>query len=171
MWRNALGGPACSRGPGAGYGWAAVELLTLPTPEGAPARPARPGPAEWRRQGGERGKRQLRSARCSARFLPVQTDGKVRSLEVRSGKEESIGQLYLGQRGSRDSGLDLETRLDPTTESPFPLTLSRGFFVACWPPSGLIIFFWSGGEDASKKVFRLRGLCLGVLKNKNHFLG
>lgn len=43
-----------------------------------------------------------------------------------------------------------------------PTNPLRGFFVACWPPSGLIIFFWSGGEDASKKVFRLRGLCLGV---------
>lgn len=73
MWRNALGGPARSRGPGAGYGWAAVEALVPPHPpypgEGAPGRaPARPGPAGGGdRAGRGRGKRQLRFQRVAPR--------------------------------------------------------------------------------------------------------
>lgn len=153
MWRNALGGPFRSRGPGAtwgrgvGGGGGPGPSPPSPTPErGAPGRAPAGGGV---RAGRGRGKRQLRfqrvgppaSSRC-------RRTGRCEAWKpLLEGRNLSDSVHSLGPRGSRDSGLDLETRLDPATESQFPLTL-RGYFVACWPPSDLILFFsWSGGGE------------------------
>lgn len=131
-WRpGSFSGPGCGLGVGSGGG-------PCPSPpplprRGAPGRaPARPGPAGGGdRAGRGRGKRQLRFQRVAPRASSrCRRTGRCEAWKSHSGREESIGQLALGQRGSRDSGLDLETRLDPTTESPFPLTLS---VASLWP--------------------------------------
>ena len=103
MWRNALGGPARSRGPGAGGGGGPGPSPPAPTPErGAPGRaPARGGV----RAGRGRGKRQLRfqrlgprassrcrrTGRCEA-WKPL-LEGRNRSDSVHSGR---VGPGTLG---------------------------------------------------------------------------
>lgn len=111
-------------------------LLVPPHPypgEGAPGAPpgSSPGPAGGGdRAGRGRGKRQLRFQRVAPRASPGADGREGAKPESPFWKGGTIGQLALGQRGSRDSGLDLETRLDPTTESPFSLTLS---VASLWP--------------------------------------
>ena len=130
-WRpGSLSEPVCGPGVGGGGG-PGPSPPPLPRRGGPPGAPRLVPAGGGDRAGRGRGKRQLRFQRVGPRASSrCRRTGKVRSLEARSGREESIGQHALGQRGSRDSGQDLETRLDPATESPFPLTLS---VATLWP--------------------------------------
>lgn len=170
MWRNALGGPARSRGPGAGGGGGPGASPPSPTPErGAPGRAPAGGGV---RAGRGRGKRQLRfrrvgprassrcrrTGRCEA-WKPL-LEGRNRSDSVHSGRW--VPGLWAGLGDSIGS---VQGESVPT-DSPWLLC---GLLDS---QRLIIIFFleWGRGVDvevhiyldAAKKVFRLRGLRLAL---------